>query len=76
MREKQSGINKKDVFLSLNLMGLSHSLIEDTLLMVAIGANLIGILAARIIFTIIIIFFLIKLINKFTENTFERFFTR
>lgn len=72
---KEKMLNKKDVFLSLSLLDLSHSLIEDTLLMVAIGANLIGILAARIIFTIIIIFFLIRLISKLTENTFKRFFT-
>ena len=73
---KDKMLSKKDAFLSLSLMGLSHSLIEDTLLMVAIGANLIGILGARVIFTIIIMFILIKFIKHISKNNFERFFTR
>ena len=50
---KEKMLSKKDAFLSLSMMGLSHSLIEDTLLMVAIGASLLGILVARIFFTIV-----------------------
>ncbi|MCJ7570604.1 MAG: hypothetical protein MUO82_01835 [Candidatus Thermoplasmatota archaeon] len=73
---KEKMLSKKDAFLSLCLMGLSHSLIEDTLLMVAIGANLIGILGARIIFTIIIMFILIKFIKHISKKSFERFFAR
>jgi hypothetical protein len=73
---KDKMLSKKDAFLSLCLMGLSHSLIEDTLLMVAIGANLIGILGARIIFTIIVMFVLIKFINHISKNRFERYFAR
>jgi len=73
---KEKMLSKKDVFLSLSLMGLSHSLIEDTLLMVAIGANLIGILGARIIFTIIVMFFLIKFIKHISKKSFKRFLVR
>jgi hypothetical protein len=73
---KEKMLGKKDAFLSLCLMGLSHSLIEDTLLMVAIGANLIGILGARIIFTIVVMFVLIKFIKHISKNSFERFFAR
>jgi spore maturation protein SpmB len=73
---KEKMLSKKDVFLSLSLIGLSHSLIEDTLLMVAIGANLIGILGARIIFTIIVMFFLIKFIKHISKKSFERFLAR
>ncbi len=73
---KDKMLSKKDAFLSLCLMGLSHSLIEDTLLMVAIGANLIGILGARIIFTIIVMFILIKFIKHISKNNFEHFFVR
>ncbi len=71
---KEKMLSKKDVFLSLSLMDLSHSLIEDTLLMVAIGASLIGILVARIMFSIIIIFILIKIIKHISKKSFERFF--
>jgi hypothetical protein len=73
---KDKMLSKKDAFLSLCLMGLSHSLIEDTLLMVAIGANLIGILGARIIFAIVVMFILIKFINHISKNSFERLFAR
>jgi len=72
---KEKNITKKDTFLSLSLMGLSHSLFEDTLLMFAIGATLVGILFGRLIFTIIIMIILIQIINKLTIKKFERFFT-
>ena len=70
---KEKLLSKKDRFLSICLMGLSHSLIEDTLLMIAIGANLIIILGARILFTIIVMLILIKLIKYISKISFERF---
>jgi spore maturation protein SpmB len=69
---KEKMLSKKDAFLSVSMMGLSHSLIEDTLLMVAIGASLIGILFARICFTIIIMIILIQIIRKISEKTFAK----
>ena len=77
IREAKSKLlTKKDTFFSLSLMGLSHSLIEDTLLMVAIGASLVGILLVRIIFTIIVMFFLIKIINHLSTRIFKKYFTQ
>ena len=77
IREAKSKLlTKKDTFFSLSLMGLSHSLIEDTLLMVAIGASLVGILLGRIIFTIIVMFFLIKIINHLSTRIFKKYFTQ
>ncbi len=73
VKEAKSGhISKKDVFLSLSFMGLSHSLIEDTLLTLAIGASIFGILFGRVIFTIFIMIILIKIINRLSKNTFEK----
>ncbi len=69
-------INKKDTFLSVSMMGLSHSLIEDTLIIMAIGASLFGILFARIVFTIVVMIILIKIINKISGKTFKKFFCR
>jgi len=64
IKEIKSGfLGKKDAFLSLSLMSLSHSLIEDTLLMLAIGASLVGILFARLLFTIAVMVVLIKCIT-------------
>ena len=75
IKEVKSGyLSKKDAFLSLSLMGLSHSLIEDTLLMLAIGASLVGILFARLLFTIAVMVVLIKFITHLSKRRFERYF--
>lgn len=75
IKEAKSGIlSKKDAFLSLSLMGLSHGLIEDTLLLLAIGASLSGILLGRVVFTIAVMFILIKCINRLSKDTFHKFF--
>lgn len=61
IHEARSGhIDKKDVFYSLTLMGLSHSLIEDTLLMVMIGGHLSGLLCARVGYSILVVTLLVK----------------
>jgi spore maturation protein SpmB len=74
IKETQSHLmNKKDAFLSVSMMGLSHSLIEDTLLMVAIGASLSGILVARIAFTIVIMLLLISIINRLPQTMFRKY---
>jgi hypothetical protein len=75
IREAKSNVlSKKDTFLSLSLMGLSHSLIEDTLLILSIGATLFGVLFARVLFTILIISILIRIINRLSKKTFEKYF--
>ena len=62
IHEARSGhIDKKDVFFSLTLMGLSHSLIEDTLLMVMVGGHLSGLICARLIFSILAVALLVKI---------------
>lgn len=67
-------ISKKDAFLSLSFMGLSHSLIEDTILTLSIGASIFGILVGRVIFTIIIMILIVKFINFLSKKTFEKYF--
>jgi hypothetical protein len=75
IKEAKSGrLSKQDVLLSLSLMGLSHSLIEDTLLMLAIGASLTGILFARVLFTVLVMIFFIQLIRHFTQSFIARYF--
>jgi hypothetical protein len=70
---KSKLLSKKDVFLSLSFMDLSHSLIEDTLLTLAIGASIFAILFGRIVFTIIIIIILIRIINHISKKSFEKY---
>ncbi|MFO8077671.1 MAG: hypothetical protein R6U21_03400 [Thermoplasmatota archaeon] len=72
--EARSGkLGRKDAFLSVSLMGLSHSLIEDTILMLTIGASLLGIFFFRVFFTLLVIVLLVKLIRKISEKTFFQF---
>ena len=72
--EAQSGkLSKKDAFLSVSLMGLSHSLIEDTILMMTLGASLIGILFGRVLFSFIAMIILINIIKRISGKTFQRY---
>jgi hypothetical protein len=71
---KSNKISKKDTFLSLSFMNLSHSLIEDTILTLTIGASIFGILFGRIFFTIIVMLILAKFINILSKKTFEKYF--
>jgi len=62
IRETNSGkLGKREVFFSLALMGLSHALVEDTLLMFALGAHWGGILLGRVVFSLVVIYLLAKL---------------
>lgn len=70
---RSGSLSAKDAFLSVSLMGLSHSLIEDTLLMLTLGGSLIGILFGRVLFTIIIMMILIRILNKISRNQFKKY---
>jgi hypothetical protein len=73
---KSNIVGKKDSFLSLSLMGLTHSIIEDTILILSIGASIFGILLGRALFTIVAIVILIKCINRLSLKTFEKYFVK
>lgn len=63
-REAQAGhIPRRDLFLSMALLGLCHSLIEDTLAVMLIGADLSGIFWARLVFALLAVALLAKLID-------------
>ena len=73
--ETESGnLSEREVFFSLSLMGLAHGMIEDTLLMAAIGGSLWGILAARVFFSFLFIWLLVKLTSYLTDDRFSSFF--
>jgi len=73
---KSKLVSKKDAFLSLSLMGLTHSIIEDTILILSIGATVFGILIGRVLFTIVVIVIIIKIINRLSLSTFEKYFVK
>ena len=62
LKEVRSGaLTRRDVFLTLSFLGLCHSLIEDTLLILLMGADLSGILWARLLFALVVIRLLSRL---------------
>jgi len=67
-------LSKMDVFGSISLLAVGHSLIEDTLLLMLLGADLSGILYARILFSIILIALIIHSVKRLNQISFERFF--
>jgi hypothetical protein len=74
IHEARSGeIGKEDIFYSLTLMGISHSFIEDTLLMVTIGGHLSGLLCARFAFSMIVVAFLVRVCAHLTKPFCDRF---
>lgn len=75
IHEVRSGrIGRRDVFYAVTLMGLSHALIEDTLLMVLMGAHVSGILWGRLAFSLAALFLLVRATRKLSDRTFERLF--
>ncbi|EPC02344.1 membrane protein [Litchfieldella anticariensis FP35 = DSM 16096] len=62
LREAHSGrLMPRDIVLTLSFLGLCHSLIEDTLLIMLLGADLSGILWARLGFALVVIALLARL---------------
>ncbi|OUS30016.1 hypothetical protein A9R01_12585 ['Osedax' symbiont bacterium Rs2_46_30_T18] len=52
---KSGKISKRDVLLSISLLSLAHSLIEDTLLILLLGADVTAILWLRIVFAVLVV---------------------
>ncbi|ALS99822.1 hypothetical protein [Lacimicrobium alkaliphilum] len=57
-------LSKRDVLLTVSFLGLCHSLIEDTLLVMLLGAHLSAILWARLAFSVITIALMARLLPK------------
>jgi hypothetical protein len=66
IKEVNSGkIDKQSVFLSVMLINLVHAIIEDTLLMLAVGGHYSGVVFARIIFGLLISLLMLKVYKNF-----------
>lgn len=64
IRETTEGnMESREVFNSLALMSLSHGLIEDTLVMMVLGAKLGGILWGRLVFSLLVIYVLVRIMD-------------
>lgn len=69
IRDLGKGVmSRRDSFLALCFLGLTHSMIEDTLLIMAMGADLSGTLWARLLFSIVVIALLARLVNYIDDR--------
>jgi len=74
IQEARTGnLSRRDLFASVTLMGLCHSIFEDTLLMMVLGAHFSGIFWARLIFSLLAIYLLVKLIRKLPDEILVRY---
>ena len=77
IHEARSGrIPAKDIFLALTFMGLCHSLIEDTLLMLLLGADINGVLWARMAFSLVFLWILAWIVARLPESVINRLLIR
>ena len=77
IQDARSGrLESKDVFISLALMGLCHGIVEDTLVMMLLGGHLSGILWARLIFSLAVVYLLGKGVRRLSEQNFYRYLFR
>lgn len=77
IEEARAGhIKPRDILFSISLLGLSHGLIEDTLLLMLIGADLSGILFGRVVFTLVVIFLMVRLVDRFPAHAVDRYLVK
>lgn len=71
IREARSGaISPRQVFLSCVLMGFAHSVIEDTLIVISLGADVYGVLAGRLLFAIAVTAAIAAVLRRLSDETF------
>ncbi len=65
---RKNNIAAKDIFYAFCLMGLCHSIIEDSLLMMALGANAYTVFLFRPLWALMTLFIVVRLMNKLPER--------
>lgn len=61
---EEGNLGKKDLYILMVFLSICHAVVEDTLLFVALGANLWILFGIRLGVAILIAFFLSKMLNK------------
>lgn len=74
IREAQTGlVSARQVFLACVFMGFAHSVIEDTLVVMSVGADVWGVLLGRVLFAIAATAVIAALLSRISD---ERFYAR
>lgn len=77
IQEAKSGrLATRDIFFSVALMSICHSVIEDSLLVMTIGAHVSGVFFARILFALVVISLLVRIVKRLPQRVFEKYLVR
>ncbi len=71
---KKGELSQREVFGAISFIAICHSLIEDTLLVMLLGADISGALYLRLVFAFIVIGVGIRLVAKLSDAVFYRYF--
>lgn len=74
IQEARAGhIRKKDVFSAMLLLGLCHSMIEDTLLVLLMGADMSGVLWFRLVFSLLAVAVVTRILNRCSDAFWDKY---
>lgn len=77
IREARAGtLAPRDVFLAVCFMAICHSMIEDTLFMIALGGHWSGIVVGRLVFSLVVMAVLARIVHALPDRTLERWLYR
>lgn len=77
MHEAAKGhLSRQDIFASLSLLSLCHSMIDDTLIMLVMGADASAVIWARLIFSIAAIAVLVRIIRWLPDSIWDKYLIR
>lgn len=77
IREARAGhLPERDVFLSVCFMAICHSLIEDTLFIMALGGHWSGVLVGRFLFALVVMAVLARIVRALPDRVFRRWLYR
>ncbi len=71
---KNPTVKAKDIFYAMTLLGLFHSIFEDTILMLSMGGHWTGIIVFRFIFALVITYSIMRLSNNMNDDLFNKLF--
>ena len=71
---KKEGTKPKDIFFAMTLMGLFHSIFEDTILIIGAGAHWTGVIIVRAIFAFAVTYIFVLATKRIDDEKFAKIF--